>query len=90
MRVTSGVNSHLRVSANVSNVVSLSVYWSLLGFCGTWCCMRLDLLLGFARGFPGSSCISPVQCGRNNILSLSLSHMRPGRSEAERAAAVGG
>ena len=35
-------------------------YWCLLGFCGFWCCMRLDVLLGSARVCPGSTCISPV------------------------------
>ena len=27
-----------------------AIHWCLLGFCEFWCCMRLDLLLGSARG----------------------------------------
>ena len=48
------------VYANVSNAVSWTIYWCRLGSCGFWSCMRLDLLVGSARGCPGSTYISPV------------------------------
>ena len=34
------------VYANVSNAVSLSIYWCLLGSSNVWCCMQLHPLQG--------------------------------------------
>ena len=47
---------HSPVYAKVTGILASSRV-----FCGFWCCMRLALLLGSARGCPGSTCISP--CG---------------------------
>ena len=34
----------------------------------SWCCMRLNQLLGSARGSPGSTCISRMWLERRNTL----------------------
>ena len=48
------------------------IYLSILVSMVSWCCMRLDLLLGCARGFPGTPGISPVWLDRCNALFLFL------------------
>ena len=59
-----------------------------LGFCGCWCCMRLDLLLGSAKGCSGSTCISPVWLERCSILCLPHSLAWPDFGESRRTSYV--
>ena len=58
--------------------LSFRFFCCLLGFCGKWCCMRLDLSFYDLPGdVPGSTCISLVWLQRCNSLS-SLRAPEPG------------